>query len=287
MRKKSWLIHVCWGTGVVAIIAAAAVVIAVIFGRVAEYETQLIERDKIIEELSAKWEALGSATSGLVLIKDVRGGQEIRADNWQKYFQEVNYPENLNLNVATASDFDTTKYIRASMSVGTVLTQDDILDTRMEDSLRYYYIRLDEFPIELLPGKYIDIRIRFPFGQDFIALNHKKVEEIYDGALKIVVSEQDIYTYNSMLTDKVLYQAQLYATEYVDTGAQQAADKFYPLNYNQQELLLKNPNALEIVQEEMRLSRELLEAEMPDTQPADLEQLQAKYEALQQQYLIV
>jgi hypothetical protein len=97
------------------------------------------------------------------------------------------------------------------------------------------------------------------------------------------MSEQDIYTFNSMLTDKIMYQAQLYAVEYIDTGSQQAADQFYPLNHNQQELLLKNPNALDIVRQEMRLSRELLEAEMLDMEPADLAQKQAYYQQLQTQ----
>ena len=86
-----------------------------------------------------------------------------------------------------------------------------------------------------------------------------------------------------MLTDKILYQAQLYAVEYLDTGAQQAADSFYPLNHNMQELLLKNPNALDIVRNEMKLSRELLESEMLETVPADLAQKEAYYKNLQAQ----
>lgn len=283
MRKQSWLVHACWGGGVFAVILASVIIIALVFGHVGDYEKAIAERDEVILKLSAQWEELGPATQGLVAIKGIHGGQEIRADNWQEYFQVVDYPENLNLHVATPGDFSTVKYIRASMREGTVLTTDDILDTRMADSLRYYDVILDELPIGLIPGKYVDIRVRFPFGQDFIALSHKKIENLNGGILKLVMSEQDIYTYNSMLTDKVMYEAQLYAVEYIDTGAQQAADQFYPLNYNQQELLLKNPNALEIVREEMRLSRELLEAEMIDIEPTDLDQKQAYYMQLQQQ----
>jgi hypothetical protein len=283
MKKRNWIVHVCWGTGAAVIAAAAIVVVLMILGRVAEYDALLAERDEIISTLSTQWEELGPSVKGLVLTKSVHAGQEITAENWQEFFQEVTYPERLNLSLPTSDDFNDVKYIRASLREGAVITQDDLLSTRMEDSLRYYDVVLDEHPVGLLAGKYVDIRVRFPFGQDFIAISHKKVEQLNGTVLKFIFSEQDIYTYNSMLTDKILYECQLYVVEYVDSGAQQTADQFYPLNYNQQELLLKNPNALDIVREEMRLSRELLEAEMLDMEPADMEQKQQYYQQLQTQ----
>ncbi|GHU92881.1 hypothetical protein FACS1894208_01010 [Clostridia bacterium] len=283
MRKRGWIVHACWGTGVTVILAAAVVVVVMVFGRIADYEIAIAERDTIIDNLSVRWESLGPSVTGLALTKGVVAGQEINAENWSEYFQEVTYPERLNLLLATPSDFNDVKYIRASLREGAVLTQDDLLTERMEDSLRFYDVILDEYPVGLLPGKYVDVRIRFPFGQDFIALSHKRVEQLNGTVLKFIFSEQDIYTYNSMLTDKILYEAQLYVTEYIDSGSQQSADQFYPLNYNQQELLLKNPNALNIVREEMRLSRELLEAEMLDIEPADFALKQAYYLQLQSQ----
>jgi hypothetical protein len=283
MKKRNWIVHAGWGTGVATVIVAAVVVITMIFGRITEYEQAIADRDATITALSAQWDELGPATSGLVLTKSVSAGQEITAENWQEFFQEVTYPERLNLLLPTSNDFESVRYIRASLREGAVLTQDDLLSERVEDSLRYYDVVLDEHPVGLLAGKYVDIRIRFPFGQDFIAISHKKVEQLNGPVLKFVFSEQDIYTYNSMLTDKILYEAQLYVVEYVDSGAQQSADQFYPLNYNQQELLIKNPNALDIVREEMRLSRELLEAEMLDIEPADMELKQAYYQQLQAQ----
>lgn len=283
MRKGNMLPHILWGTGLAVVIIVCAIIVVMVNGKANMLQQQIAERDAMIASLNQQWQDLGPARQGLVLIKDVSGGQEIRADNWQEFFAPVSYPEKLNLKVATPADFTATKYIRTSMSVGTVLSTDDILDVRTEDSQRYYDIILDEYPIGLTPGKYIDIRVRFPFGQDFIALPHKYVKEINGPTIKLVLTEQEIYTYNSMLTDKVLYQAQLYAIEYVDTGAQQAADNFYPLNYNMQELLLKNPNALDIVRSEMKLARELLEADMLKTEPADLEQKEAYYKQLQSQ----
>lgn len=283
MRRKGITTHLLWGTGLAIVIVLCIVVVLTVNSKTSLYRDQVSERDVIIATLTQQWEDLGPSTQGLVLIKEVSGGQEIRPDNWQEYFAVVNYPEKLNLKVATPAMFTENKYIRAGMSVGTVLTADDVLDARLDDSQRYYDVILDEYPVGMLPDKYVDIRVRFPFGQDFIALPHKKVEELNGSVIKLVLSEQEIYTYNSMLTDKVLYQAQLYAVEYLDTGAQQAADSFYPLNYNMQELLLKNPNALDIVRSEMKLARELLESEMLETEPADLAQKEAYYRQLQSQ----
>lgn len=283
LRRKGFMPNLLWGTGLGIVIIVCAVVVLTVSSKTAQYKSQLEDRDAIIAQLTQQWEELGPAVQGLVAIKDISGGQEIRPDNWQEYFAVVNYPEKLNLKVAQPSMFTSNKYIRASMGTGTVLIADNILDERLDDSQRYYDVILDEYPVGMLPGKYIDIRIRFPFGQDFIALPHKKVEQINGSVIKLVLSEQEIYTYNSMLTDKVLYQAQLYAVEYLDTGAQQAADSFYPLNYNMQELLMKNPNALDIVRTEMKLAREILESEMLETVPADQQQKEAYYRQLQQQ----
>lgn len=275
--------HILWGSGLTLVIIVCFIIVSMTNSKVAVFRQQIAERDDMIASLNQQWQDLGPLVQGLVLTKDVHGGQEIRADNWQEFFTVVTYPEKLNLNVVTVADFASTKYIRAGLSVGSIITKDDILETRHEDSQRYYDIILDEYPVGLTPGKFIDIRVRFPFGQDFIALSHKEVKEINGTTIKLVLSEQEIYTYNSMLTDKVLYQAKLYAITYVDTGAQQAADNFYPLNHNMQELLLKNPNALDIVRSEMKLSRELLESEMLNTEPADIEQKEAYYKQLQSQ----
>lgn len=281
--RRNILPHILWGSGLVIVIVICTIIVTMLNKKTSDYKQQIVDRDTTISSITQQWQELGPAVQGLVLIKDVSGGQEIRADNWQEFFTPVTYPERLNLSVVAPSSFTSTKYIRAGMSVGSVLTTDDIMDKRHEDSQRYYDIILDEYPVGLTPGKFIDIRVRFPFGQDFIALSHKEVKELNGPTIKLVLSEQEIYTYNSMLTDKVLYQAKLYSIEYLDTGAQQAADNFYPLNHNMQELLLKNPNALDIVRSEMKLSRELLESEMLNTVPADIEQKEAHYQQLQSQ----
>ena len=281
--KRTMMPHVLWGTGLGIVVFICAIIVLMVGGKSSTYKKAIADRDATITTLTQQWAELGPAVQGLVLIKDVSGGQEIRADNWKKFFAPVTYPQKLNLKLSTPNDFTKTKYVRASMSTGAVLTLDDIRSTRQEDSQRYYDVILDEYPVGLTPGKYVDIRVRFPFGQDFISLGHKQVKEINGPTIKLVLSEQEIYTYNSMLTDKVLYQAQLYSTEYLDTGAQQAANNFYPLNYNMQELLLKNPNALDIVRSEMKLARELLESEMLNTVPADKTQKEAYYKQLQDQ----
>jgi hypothetical protein len=281
--KKSWFIHIYYGVALVTVLIASVIVIQMIFKRAETYEQQLNERDAMIVELSGRWDNLGPAAEGLVVASGLRAGQELRADNWMDFLTVVTHPANLNLHTVTPADFQVPKFVRASMREGTMLTADDILDTRLSDTMRFIDIILDEIPVGLLPGHYIDIRIRFPFGQDFVALPFRRVEQINGPVLKIMGSEQDILTYNSMLTDKVLYQAQLYAAMYVDPGAQQAADAFYPLNNNIHELLQRNPNALDIVREEMRVSRELLEAEMLDVIPADQDLRELHFLSLQQE----
>ena len=127
LRRKGFMPHLLWGTGLGIVIVACIIVVLTINSKTSQYKSQIEERDAIIAQLTQQWEELGPSVQGLVAIKDVSGGQEIRPDNWQEYFAVVDYPEKLNLKVAQPSMFTSNKYIRASLGTGTVLIADNIL----------------------------------------------------------------------------------------------------------------------------------------------------------------
>lgn len=250
-----------WGILFVSIFFIIAIVILALFSKksIDKLNAAVAERDAQIGTLEASINEIGAMTTGYVLNTDVRSGEMVNTE----YFDEVTVPEKLVLGLITDLSELENCYFRTSLQQGTVLTTEDINYNEVLDSERYMDLVLDQLPIGVQAGDIIDIRITFPYGEDFIALSGKKIEEINNSILKIKLSENEIVVYNSLLLDRLLYAGtQIYAVTYVDAGSQDVAETFYPINEMQSDLLLENPNALELSKQEMILKRQMTEAKL-------------------------
>lgn len=132
---------------------------------------------------------------------------------------------------------------KTDLSAGTVLTPALVYPNELEGDLRYLDVVFDELPIGIEVGKYIDLRLQFPFGQDFIAMTHKEIVDINGNVLKLVVSQADIYVYQSIQTDKSLFpNTKLYCIEYIDGGIQESARNYYPMRIETLSAMVQDPN---------------------------------------------
>jgi len=135
-----------------------------------------------------------------------------------------------------------------------------------ERLLNLSYVRLNE---KMEAGDYVDIRISFRSGGDYILLSKKKIQDISGGtdefgntvnALWLQVGEEEILRLASAVVDAYYEEGcEIYALEYVN-GRQKAAAVTYPVNETVQKLLKADPNVAQIAQGEVReaLSQELL-----------------------------
>lgn len=152
------------------------------------------------------------------------------------------------------------KYFKTSLKTGTSISSDMVYAEELTDDMRYLDAVLHNIPVGLKSGSYVDVRITLPSGQDFISMGRKRVADINNGVLKLVVTEKDILTYNSMLIDSYLYTGtQLYALEYIEGGIQAQADTFYPISSSVLAIAQKNPNLLEAIKSDIIIQRENLE----------------------------
>ena len=250
-----------------------------------KYKDAIAERDNQISSLETSLNNIGPVVTGYVVTKDVRAGELIE----EEFITAVDIPEKIATNTATSLDDIIGKYYRISLSEGTVLTKEDIVEDVIDNTERKYDLIIDEWPLGLEVGDYVDIRISFPFGEDFIAMSNKKIIDINSGIPKIYVTEADISAYNSMLFDKALFGGtKIYAIEYKDAGSQANAEVFYPLRDNITELSKLNPNILEVVKQKMVLEREKLDnligGSLDDKDERELERLNQTIEQMRSQH---
>jgi hypothetical protein len=208
------------------------------------YEIQIAEAEA---ELAALWDmygGLGDIYEGYMVDADQRYGKQITYDD----LMPVDVPSINAQNIITDIDEIVGKYYRVNVSEGTILTTDIIMDFPTSPDERAYDVITSYNPIGLKENDFVDIRINMPMGEDYIAIPHKRVEGVYGGVLKLVMSEMDIAIYNSLIVDAVLFQgATIYATKYIEPGSQFAAQAFYPLSASVLDIVMSNPNIAQTI----------------------------------------
>lgn len=143
-------------------------------------------------------------------------------------------------------------------------------DEDIPDDLRekeYTYLNVPE---KLEAGDTVDLRIKFPSGQDYVVLSKKLVTDIVrlynDGneltkeTVWINQGEDETVRMGSAIVDAYLNGAELYLIEYVDPYIQEAAQITYPKNFPVLDMIALNPNLLDVAEKELESRKELEES---------------------------
>ncbi|MGN0351610.1 MAG: hypothetical protein ACI4ES_08150 [Roseburia sp.] len=114
----------------------------------------------------------------------------------------------------------------------------------------------------------IDIRIRFPNGEDYIVISHQKVKKLLTDetetyGLQLELTEEDLLRLSSARVDWELYSGcDIYITKYV-MDFQEASQKDYPVNPDVFTLMQWDPNIITLFTvESEQEKRELLESHL-------------------------
>ncbi|MEK0314538.1 SAF domain-containing protein [Cohnella sp. 56] len=136
-------------------------------------------------------------------------------------------------------------------------------------------VRLKEFQVIQLPSnlkaeQFIDVRIGFPTGEDFVLLSKKKVRQLSGNVVWLEMNEKDILQASSAIIDAYLQGARLYALPYVEPGLQEAAVVNYPANPKVLDLMKIDPNLLETAETELaRNLRQTLDTNLKAVSESD------------------
>jgi hypothetical protein len=204
------------------------------------YDNIIARREEEINNLQMKLDEIGELVTVYQLNTDAKSGTKMQ--NFQ--FSTVDVPEySIPENTITSLDDIDGFYYKITLSRGSIVTSDMLMQQKLTDDERTLDVVLDEIPIGIEVGDYVDIRIAFPLGQDFISMSHKEVVEINGSTLKLIVSQHDFYSYQSMQTDEALYSStKAYGSTYIEGGVQAAAQQYYPVSLDVLKTMLLDPN---------------------------------------------
>lgn len=170
------------------------------------------------------------------------------------------------------NDGGTTQRFKIQLPKGVILTKSMTFGGEpVEDDLRLHNFPYIELTDKIQTGEYVDIRISFPNGADYIVLSKKNVvdyslydeEEGTDNSLWLEINEEEIMRISSAVVDASMSEGcKIYAIKYVN-GMQKEAVPNYPVSASIQALIDNDPNLVEKAQEKMKESvRKELESQI-------------------------
>ncbi len=243
--------------GMLVMLIIAAIIIALLF-------MQLINLKKAQDAAKAAERTVyvvstDVASGSGIQISAIEGDTARTANVSQEVADSKVVPENF----ATASDFYTDESLsqarsdlvaKIDLKEGTILTK-DMLTTSSEqvtNDLRKQEYNMLSLPTDLVSGDFVDVRIRFGNGQDFIIAAKKQVTiptiagAPAEGVININLSEDETIAMSSAIIETYqLKTAEMYVSRYTDPGMQVAAIPTYPVNAEALNLMDSNPNLLE------------------------------------------
>lgn len=166
-------------------------------------------------------------------------------------------------NVMRANDI-VGKYTKINLKKNTPITEAMLFEEGVTpDDLRNQEFRLIELPSKLGKEEYVDVRVKFPTGQDYIVLSKKKVKDLANGTVWYEMNEKEILTMSSAIVDAYINDASIYALSYVDPYMQNKAVVTYPANEAVLDLIESDPNIVEVAKTELeRRYRQKLESDL-------------------------
>ena len=219
---------------------------------------ELTDRLEYYENLEAQY----SYTNVCVLTRDVVAGDILTEEMFR--IQRIQSTDDLTWARMPAAEDYVGKRCKLSLKKGAMLSEEMMYEgTKVADDERYVELRALSLPQMLQKDEFVDVRIVFPNGEDYLVVGHKRVyrlikeEEVID-ALQLRLSEEELIRYQAACIDAGQYEnTRLYAVQY--TGEYQAAaEAYYPVNSDVFELLQWNPNIAELFLVEAEQARRAL-----------------------------
>ena len=215
--------------GMLLMLVIAAIVVGILFMQ-------------IMNMKQAENQTAAASKQVYALKSDIKSGQPITTADLVAQTVVTNLSTS---EIATGADLTENTVAKIDLGQGTILTQSMIVesDEIVQDSLRVQELNMLTLPADLETNDYIDIRLVFPNGQDYIVVSKKRVIQSTETTVFVKLSEEEILTMSNAIVESYITEGSLlYATKYVDPGIQNASAPTYTVSKEVLDLIDTNPN---------------------------------------------
>ena len=202
-----------------------------------------------VAQLQASLDAIGPITTLYTVKGKVKPGDVITTDMLETQSVPASFVGENSLQSTTDI---VGKYAKVGIANGTSITSDLLMedDINNEKSLwhtaRWYDVVVSMWPSAGLDvGKYVDLRILMPKGEEYIVLSHMRIDGISDSTVRFKMTAAQMSLYQSALVDYYLNSAKgvlLYFTEYLEPGVQKPANITYKVSEEVMRAMQKDSN---------------------------------------------
>lgn len=206
-------------------------------------ERELALSEKYRAELSVLKETVAQNEEGWALKENVERGTLISKDMLEK----VTLPSAATSeDIITSIGADTLNYFaKTDLLANTVLVESMVYENEpLANDVREGEYSFIQLPTNLEVDDYVDVRIQFPNGDDYIFLSKKKVKATEGLTVWIDVDEGDQLTMSSAIVDAFVEEGKIYAMPYIDGPMQADAQLTYPVKKNVLALIEESPNII-------------------------------------------
>lgn len=148
-----------------------------------------------------------------------------------------------------ATSEDIGKQIVVNLEEGSQIMKSMILNDEFGEEEREIEYESIKMSVNLQLHDYIDVRICYPNGENYIVLSKKQIKQMDEGNVLCYLwnNEEEIQMMSSAIVDAYLYEgAYLYTTKYINPELQDKSVVTYIPSLASIQLINENPNIIEI-----------------------------------------
>ncbi len=164
---------------------------------------------------------------------------------------------------------DIGKKVTSNISTGTPIYKSLVADASVTNGTRLVELSTVTLPLSnVASGVYVDVRIMFPNGKDYIVIPKKRMMNLYleQCLFTLELEEDEILTLSSAIVDTYTVSGtKMYVTTYVAPNVQEAPNATYPVRKETIDLITSSPNVIKQMAYTINASlREQMEARLSE-----------------------
>lgn len=164
---------------------------------------------------------------------------------------------------------DIGKKVTSNISTGTPIYKSLVADASVTNGTRLIELSTVTLPLSnVASGVYVDVRIMFPNGEDYIVIPKKRMMNLYleQCLFTLELEEDEILTLSSAIVDTYTVSGtKMYVTTYVAPNVQEAPNATYPVRKETIDLITSSPNVIKQMAYTINASlREQMEARLSE-----------------------